>query len=228
MTNDVTKFFGSQKLPDKEKLSQALSGYSAAANALVGGKALLRLMKNGEWVMGQNNEKVREGTRLIANPASLSTGYVAWFQGKPEREVMQPIQKWQDNPIDFNSLPEVNSGTVPPGSKDGKPSGRGWEPQSSIDFMTQAKIPVAVQYKTTSKGGMQALAALAGEIFCAIEANPHYAYPVLELTTSGYQHPNREYGYIYTPAFVIVGWLDENGEPAKEFEKLTTGKDSML
>ena len=220
MANDVAKFFGGANVPSRENLAKKLAGFSAAKNALMG-KALLRLTKEGRWVFGQDSIAMKEGTILIANPASLASGYVAWWMGKIEGEVMQPLSA---GPVDPSTLPEVNSGSVPPGKK--APSGKGWENQASVDLITQAEVPLSLIYKSSSLGGMKALLTLAGEISFGLTEDERRVYPLIELGTDSYQH--KEFGEVFTPELHIVGWLDEAGEPVKEFKKLNSDKGGLL
>lgn len=212
MANDVAKFFGGHQLPDRAKLSKALAGFSAEKNALMG-KALLRLTKVGTWVFGADSEAMKNGTRLIGNPSSLSSGYIAWWQSQVEGEVMQPLSL---GPVDPNALSEVNSGGIPPGKK--VASGKGWEPQASIDLITQADVPLSLVYKSSSMGGMRALLTLAGDIAVDMEENAARCYPVIELDTDSYQH--KEFGQVFTPMLTIVGWLDAEGKEVKDASSL--------
>lgn len=212
MANDIQKFFGGHQLPDKAKLSQALAGFSAAKNALMG-KALLRLTKQGVWVFGADSEVLKSGTQLIGNPASLSSGYVAWWQSQIEGEVMQPLSM---GPVDPTKLSPVNSGSIPPGKK--VPSGKGWENQASIDLITKADVPLQLVYKSSSMGGMKTLLTLAGEIAFGMDENPARVYPVIELDVDSYIH--KEFGQVFTPVLSIVSWLDAAGEPIKDGNSL--------
>lgn len=212
MANDIQKFFGGHQLPDKAKLSQALAGFSAAKNALMG-KALLRLTKQGVWVFGADSEVLKNGTQLIGNPASLSSGYVAWWQSQIEGEVMQPLSM---GPVDPTKLSPVNSGSIPPGKK--VPSGKGWENQASIDLITKADVPLQLVYKSSSMGGMKTLLTLAGEIAYGMDENPARVYPVIELDADSYIH--KEFGQVFTPVLSIVSWLDAAGEPIKDGNSL--------
>ena len=214
MANDVTKFFSGHQLPSREKLAEALSGFAAAKNTLTG-KALLKLTKQGIWVFGIDNEVLPSGTHLIANPASLASGYIAWWMGKIEGEIMQPLSM---GPVDATKLAPVNSGGVPPGKKEA--SGRGWESQASVDLMTQDKTPLNLIYKASSLGGMKTLLGLAGDIVVGMQEHPDHVYPVIEVSQDSYQH--KEWGKVYTPLLAIVGWLDAEGNPV--VDKLKVGK----
>ena len=220
MANDLQKFFSGHNLPSRESLTKSLAGFGAAKNAL-SGKALLRMNKDGDWVFGVDNESLDTGTVLVANPASMSSGYVAWWLGKIEGEKMQPLSM---GPVDPGSLGPVNSGSVPPGKK--VPSGRGWEQQASIDLISRDDVPLNLIYKTSSLGGMKALLTLAGEIAFGLSEDPKRAYPLIEVGVDSYEH--KEYGTVYTPVLSIIGWLDETGEEVPELKQLASNKNDML
>lgn len=208
MNKDVVEFFGGNALPQKADLASALSNFAAAKSSLLG-KSLLRLARSGHWVFGQNNEPLPENVRVIVNPASIASGYIAWYNGEPEHEYMKPIT---EGPVDISTLPaDLKSGTTPPG-KD-IPSGRGWETQLAADMVTEDEVPLQLQYKTSSKGGVRAMLNLAGDIAKAVAEDERRSYPVVELKTDSYTHKNREYGKIYVPDFKVVGWLDSEGKP---------------
>lgn len=218
MGTDVQKFFAGHAAPvDKSKLAEALGGFSANKNALLG-KALLRLTKTGQWVFGIDNEMLPVGTKLIANPMSISSGYVAWWMGKIEGEIMQPLSM---GPVDHSKLGPVNSGGIPPGKT--QASGKGWETQASIDLITTGDTPLQLVYKTSSMGGMRELLTLAGEISFGLTEDPRRAYPVIELAIDSYMH--KEFGKVFTPLLPIVGWLDETGKPVIPRDLLKSGKD---
>lgn len=212
MANDVQKFFAGHQQPKRSDLAAALNSFSANKNALLG-KALLKLTKQGTWVAGVDNEVLPAGTVLIVNPSSMSSGYIAWYQSKIEGEVMQPLSM---GPVDPAKLGPVNSGKCPPGKS--VPSGRGWEPQSSIDAITQTDVPLNLVYKSSSLGGMKVLLDLAGDIVMGFAENPKRAFPLVELGVDSYTH--KEYGLVYTPQLSIVGWLDEEGNELTELNKL--------
>ena len=168
------------------------------------GKVLLRLNKAGAWVFGPNSTPAGGDLRLIVNPASLSSGYVAWYMAKIEGEKMQPLSA---GPIDPSTLGAVKSGTPPPGKT--VPSGRGWEQQVSVDLVTDEKVPLQLIYKTSSRGGVSVLLELAGAIAFGLQEDPRRVYPVVTLGVDSYEHG--EYGTVYTPMLDIVEWLDAKG-----------------
>ncbi len=212
MSTDIAKFFSGYQVPDAKKLADALAGFSASKNSLTG-KALLKLTKQGLWVFGIDSEILPQKTQLIAYPGSLSSGYVAWWLGKIEGETMQPLTS---GPVDASKLPPVNSGSIPPGKKEA--SGRGWETQASIEFMTQDSTPLHLIYKTSSLGGLKSLLTLAGEIAFGLSENPQRAYPLVSATEDFYIH--KEWGKVFIPVLILEGWLDAEGKPVEEKRRL--------
>lgn len=219
MATDIQKFFAGHNLPSRDALAKSLASFGAVKNAL-SGKALLRMNKdNGTLAFGQTNTPITAGTVLVCNPASISAGYIAWYQGQIEGEHMQPVSQ---GPIEASTLPPVNSGTIPPGKK--VPSGQGWQQQSSVDFITRDEVPVSLVFKSSSRGGMVAILGLAGEIAVGMTVDLRRVYPLVALGTGSYQH--KEFGTVYTPEFIVVGWLDAEGNEIPEFEKL--GKNELI
>ena len=200
MANDIVKFFGTQQ-PISKGLIDQLKGFAAGKQAL-SGKALLKLNKTGTWTFGQGNTPVRKGAKLILNPASMSSGFVAWNKSKIEGEVMQPISL---GPVDHGKLHPVESKT-------------GWQNQVSVELMTQDEIPVQMLYKSSSMGGQDVFFDLAGQLVFALSEDPRRVYPVVELGTSSYQH--EEFGTVYKPTIAILGWLDADGAEVLEQGKL--------
>ena len=57
-----------------------------------GGKPLLRLLRTGQFVFGQNNEPVEKGSEWAVNLASLARGWVCWGDGELLGQVMATVQ----------------------------------------------------------------------------------------------------------------------------------------
>ena len=210
MDKDIVEFFGGNTVPAASTLSSALTSFAAAKSALLG-TSLLKLAKGGHWVFGANDDELPDNSLVIVNPASIASGYIAWYNNEPEQEVMKPLT---EGPVDITTLPTVQSGSIPPG-KD-KPSGRGWETQVSVRMVTEDDVPLQLEYKVTSKGGIRAMLTLAGDIAKAVSENPDRVYPVVRLGVDSYLHKNREYGKIYVPILEIVKWLDKEGKEVGE------------
>jgi hypothetical protein len=208
MTNDVAKFFGNS-LPATEQLVEQLKVF-AAGRQMLAGKALLRLTKAGQWVFGMGNTPLDNDIRLIVNPASMSSGYVAWHAGAVEAEVMQPIAQ---GPVPSDKLRAVKAK-------------KGWESQVSVELMTQTDPPVHLIYKSSSLGGQDVFFGLAGDVAFGLTQDPARVYPVIELQKSSYQH--KEYGEVFKPVFLVSYWLDADGKSIPLKPKLARGKAGLL
>lgn len=215
MSYDVTQFFGAKRSAPQGHLEEALAKFASTKSA-ISGNALLKLAKaTGLWVYGQGNTKVEDADRFVVDPSSFATGYIAWYLGKIEKEVMQPLT---DGPVDPNSLDrDILSGTVPPGKRE--KSGRGWENQVQFELVLRDKVPVKLIYKASSRGGIEGVLDLASEIaFGLYEGQGVRAYPAIRLARSSYEHD--EYGTVYTPKFVVEAWLDASGNAIEEKKSL--------
>lgn len=199
MANEITKFF-----EGRVAKTNAVDTFRSFSKTPVGnGRALLRLTKSGQWVMGADSEELEIGTQLYADPMSLSAGYVAWHKGQIEGEIMQPIL---DGPVDPGRLSPVQAK-------------QGWQAQASLQMLLpDDEQPVQLLYKVSSIGGMRLMTRLAGEFALAMHENPSRRYAVIELGTDSYVH--KEWGETFTPEFKIVKWLDEKGEEIKTRKRL--------
>src|SRR5215207_6542756 len=61
-------------------------GNAVSRRSIVGD--LLKFTRHGEWVAGQDEEEIPEGTRLIALMDELSVGWVKWANGRPAEQEM--------------------------------------------------------------------------------------------------------------------------------------------
>ena len=60
---------------------KGLSDTRAGLSVTAGGQLLMRLLRTGQFVFGQNNELVEKGSEWAVNLASLSRGWVCWAMG---------------------------------------------------------------------------------------------------------------------------------------------------
>ena len=87
MTNEVT----TPKSTGLGALGALRAGLQNVRTKLpeIGGSPYLRLLKDGDWVFGQEDNAVAKGTEAVVNPLSIKHGYSAWTnrlagQGKNE------------------------------------------------------------------------------------------------------------------------------------------------
>lgn len=176
---------------------------AASSNRIVGD--LLKFSK-GEFLTGQNSDEVDAGTELVANLGELWVGWIRWEGGKPTDQQMG----------------RVVEGYSPPGRRDlgemdeseweiDETSGRPRDPWQKTNYLVMKAMEGDKLYTftTSSKGGLGAVAKLAGEYGKRMRAKPN-EYPVVALAIDSYRHPNKAYGKIFVPEFKVVGWVDKS------------------
>lgn len=202
MSNDLTKFFGNrQNSETRKQATDALGSFASNKAAMLGDRALLRLSKKGEWVFGIDNEELPAGAVVLADPATMASGYVAWHKGQIEGEVMKPLSA---GPVPSNDLKPVQAKN-------------GWQSQVSLDLF-HPKSGIKLQYKTSAVGGIRAMLNLAGDFAFAMHENGDRVYAELDFGVDSYEH--KEYGTVYTPDISITGWLDADGKKVVERKRL--------
>lgn len=189
--------------------SKLLKGISEsrASTPLAGGDPLLRLLKHGEWVYGQEDTEVLEGSLWAVNPLSIEHGYSCWSDDPSAKknellgEAMAPI--YEPKPM--------------------KP-----EPKNGFPFKEQRAFKlkcingddtgVEAMHKVGSVGGMRAVDGLLADMQAQLATNPGFPCPVIELEVDSYQHT--KWGRVFVPIFTLRGWADMNGNLSRQGELL--------
>lgn len=175
-----------------------------------GGDPILRLLRDGNWVYGQENIEVEEGSLWAINPTSLQHGWVSWTDNKKgNNEIVGEVMVPMTSPL--------------PGRAEMRDTGWDWSQQLSCMIVCVAGEDEGEQviYKTTSVGGMNAMKKLIGEIMKQLDVNPGKPVPVVTLDTDNYMH--KTWGKTYVPVFNVQKWvaidattLEDEGEPQDE------------
>jgi hypothetical protein len=175
-----------------EQLSKGIAESRASTVISAGGKPILRLLKDGDWVFGQSNEEVQSGSRWAVNVGTIEHGYVCWIDGSLRGESMISV---------FKHKPER------PPMIEGTP----YKEQRSFDMkcMDGDDQDTEVVYKTSSISGMAATDKLFAALQSRVTEDQTYIYPVVQLDVDFYNH--KKHGKIYTPILNIVGWVDQDG-----------------
>lgn len=191
MTNLVA--FAQAGLPAVQSLSTALRTIQAEVGPV--GTAILKMDKTGHWVFGADQTEIEDDSLWAVNPFSFVHGHIAWGDGEVLGEKMVPVTQ---------PLPELEA--APPQAK------KGWETQVglSVKCVSGEDKGLDARYSTTSVGGKRAVQALAAAIAEQVEKNPEKPVPVVQLKKEHYQH--KSYGRIYTPVFLVTGWVSLDGE----------------
>jgi hypothetical protein len=167
----------------------------------MGGKPLLRLVGQGDWVFGQTNEEVQEGSHWAVNMMTLQRGWCCWHDGKLLGQVMVSIL--------------VPRPPCPPPI-----NGKGFDEQYSMELtcISGDDAGQPVLYKNNSRGFKIAFADLMSKVR-ARYANEKVSYwPIVELKQSNYWH--KKYNkQIYDPILEVVAWADPDGNIAGQAPK---------
>lgn len=188
-------------------LRSGLAQVRAAIPASVGGTPLLRLLKDGQWVVGSEDTVLKSGTEVIANPLSFQSGYSCWTNrapGQGKNELMGE-EMWGINSVKppASSLPVHHD----PRTQDLCQ----WKDLMSVDLKVLDGTLAGQQilYKASSVGGTRVLSALLDAIMAKIDTGSEYVFPILSVQSDSYQH--NSYGRTYVPVLEVVGWADMQG-----------------
>lgn len=163
-----------------------------------GGKPLLRLSRQFEWIFGQTNEKVEDGSIWVVNPLTLAHGWVCWSNNASDDvnsllgEKMAPVSE---------PLPPMPAAI----------NGYEFKPQRGMELkcLNGRHEDIQVLYKGSSGGGVKGFVALIDKIYAQLAERPDFPCPVVELEYETYDH--KKWGTIANPIFNVVDWasLDE-------------------
>jgi hypothetical protein len=168
---------------------------------IAGGQPLLRLLKSGEWVFGQSNEPVQEGSEWAINVMSLKHGWNCWSKRSDN----------QKNELLGEVLVSITE------SKPARPlpiQGFEYVEERAFDLkcMNGVDQGTEVLYKSNSVGGMRAVDGLLEDIANQLDIDPQHSCAVVKLGVDFYNH--QKWGKTFIPIFEVVGWVDMDGHAA--------------
>lgn len=214
MTNAVTNP-NAAGLSALASLRAGLAQVRSTISASTAGQPLLRLLKDGAWVMGREDNTVANGTEAIVNPMSFLTGYSCWTNRAPGQGKNENMgeEMWGLN----GQKPPAS--TLPVHHDPRTQDLCAWREQMAVDlkFLDGTFEGTQALYKTSSVGGLRALSAMLDAIMAEIDLGSEYVCPIIEISSDSYQHAS--YGRTYVPDLKIVGWANmlgqEDGAAAK-------------
>lgn len=173
--------------------------------AASGSGAYLKFSK-GEWLLGQNDDEVALGRRLVANMSELSIGWIRWKDGKPAERRMGLLAQ--------GHKPETRDalGYTDEAQWDLDEVGKPKDPWNFTNELPLADPETGEQmtFSASSKGGIGAVGNL-----CKAYGKEYRLrdglVPVIELGRDSYKHPT--YGKTYVPVVGIVDWMENSGVP---------------
>ncbi len=154
----------------------------------------LKLTKQGIWEYGADQVEVENESEWALNPLSLQHGWISWGEGEVLGEAMVPI-------------------TAPrPALADMEETGEKWDEQISVQMCCVKGVDkgVNVLYKTTSRGGKQAMGKYLSALEAQLDVDQDKIVAVYQLDQSSY--PHKKYGKIYTPVFTNKDWMSMAGK----------------
>lgn len=193
-------------------LRTGLAQTRASLPAIVGGAQYLRLLKDGEWVLGREDSPVAPGTEAIVNPLSIQTGYSCWTNRAPGQGKNENLgeEMWGIGAV------KPPSHTLPQHHDPRTQELCAWKDCMGVEmkFITGTFEGQQAMFKTTSVGGLRAMTALVDAILARLDLGTDYVCPIIEIDADSYQHAS--YGRTYVPLLKIVGWANMQGEEAEE------------
>ena len=164
----------------------------------------LKMTKLGEWVYGADETEVGANSAFVIDPSSYAQGFVAWDDGELVSEVMAVAGQ---TPVTMLDLPDV-------------PAGVKWGSQVSFALkgVEGAEEGTQILYKTSSKGGKDAISKLLAQVIERGKAGESTLCPIIMLEKSSYKH--KKYGKINIPVLTVDEWVDlpDGSEPEPEPE----------
>jgi hypothetical protein len=174
---------------------------NAVDTASVAGRSGLPMMTfkregDGTWAFSQKKTVVEDGSLWAVSPRSFKRGYICFSDAnKVVGEQMLPVSQ---------PMPEV--GDLPD-------KGFEWQQQWAVNLkcLSGADAGTEVTFKTTTVGGIQAVAGLIDAIRDRLNGGQHdgKVSPIVHLEKGNYQNP--PYGKIWYPVMAITDWMPLDG-----------------
>lgn len=203
--------------------------FAAAARELgVQNGSFLKFSGNtGEFTYGAGDAAVEleHGTRLAADMAVYSRGWICWKDGEVVDEHMTPI-------LDGDPIAEADLEDHGPYEKYPDGTEDGWSAQHQIELRS-TEDGTQFTYKTTSSSGKRALGKLLADFAKVYKSHPG-EIPVVEISSVTFEiKKNKKAGKKHAPVFKLVDWISQAGfdalaeaaEAAKKNENDDEGAD---
>jgi hypothetical protein len=205
------------KLPTITRKQQidylAMYGREAARASNIVGK-LLRFTK-GEYIAGQDNEEIAEGTKMLVNIDSVTSGWMLWLNKKLVEQDMGPVMQGFQ-PKKRSELSYSNKSEWPDDTENDP-----WQLTNQC-LMKAVKGGDIYTFTISSKGGISAIGNLCTSASEYMREGHENENPIIELGIDSYKHS--EYGKIFVPVLSIVGWSKDADFESQERVKPAAAK----
>lgn len=186
----------------------AFNAFESYGNSVSNRNIVGRLLKfsKGDYLCGEDQEELPEGTRLVANMGTLAIGWIKWVDGKPDQQVMGLLVEGF-KPPKRSELDDTNEEDWEVDEQSGQPR----DPWQFSNYMVlkdpgkPATDEFLYTFATSSRGGLGAIGELCKVYGKAIRTKPD-ELPVVALNVTAYDHPNKKFGRIKVPVFEVVDW----------------------
>jgi hypothetical protein len=190
-------------------------GDQVSQRSIVG--KLLKFSK-GDFLMGEDNEEVEEGSQFVANMDELMVGWIRWADSKPTDQIMGRVAEGYQ-PQRRNELGDNDKAQWEIDEQ-----GRERDPWQFSNYLIMKKPGEAgddalFTFTTSSRGGLNAIGELCKTYGKEMRQRPD-EFPIVALEVGSYQHSNKAYGRIKFPIFKVVGWAGKS-----EFADLSSSED---
>lgn len=190
-------------------------GDQVSQKSIVG--KLLKFSK-GDYLVGENNEEVEEGTQYIANMDELMVGWIRWEDNKPTDQIMGKVSEGYQ-PAKRNTLgdDDKTKWEVDEQGRERDP----WQFSNYLILKTpgEAGEDSLFTFTTSSRGGLNAIGELCKAYGKAMRQRPE-EFPIISLGVGSYQHSNKAFGRIKFPIFEVKDWAAKS-----EFAEALAGDD---
>lgn len=177
-------------------------GDQVSQKSIVG--KLLKFSK-GDFLVGESNDEVEEGTQYVANMDELMVGWIRWEDSKPTDQIMGRVSEGYQAPK-RNSLGDDDKSKweVDEQGRERDP----WQFSNYLILKTPGESgdDALFTFTTSSRGGLNAIGELCKAYGKAMRQKPD-EFPVISLGVGSYQHSNKAYGRIKFPVFEVTGWV---------------------
>jgi hypothetical protein len=165
---------------------------------------LLKFTKHGDWIAGEAGEEMPDNIRFIIHMGDMQEGWQRWDEGRPTEQRMSYVRdRRPDRP---NVCGRQELGDTDPAAWELGLDGRPRDPwMFTFMFNLMDENGQLYTFSNGSDGTKSALKAL-NESYAVVYRHRPDDFPIVQLGKSGYNHKNKQIGWVNTPQFNIVGW----------------------
>jgi hypothetical protein len=169
---------------------------------------LLKFTKHGDWIAGEAGEEMPDDARLIIHMGDMMEGWQKWEEGRPTEQRMSYVRDrrpGQSNVPNRQELGDTDHAAWELGL-DGRPRDP-W--MFTFMFNLMDEQGQLYTFSNGSDGTKSALKTL-NENYAVVYRHKPDDFPIVTLGKSGYNHKNKQIGWVNTPFFKIVGWANRS------------------